>query len=80
VRSTLLAAGWWVAKGPATGPKGDTTIAFSPAANTQGLTHSLLDSEWLARWKRSDAQRPLGLGPVHDSCALILNHPQFGGE
>lgn len=55
VRSALLAAGFWVAKGAATGPKNDTTIAYScrEAVDTEA---SLLDREWLSRWERSSAQ------------------------
>ena len=69
VRARLLAAGWWVGRGVATGPKSETTIAFSPKAAFHP-TADLLGWEWKERWKRSGA-----------FCAeldqQIEKHPQF---
>jgi queuine tRNA-ribosyltransferase len=77
VRSTLLGAGWWVGRGPGTGPKEDTTVAFSPAAHRCGISHSLLDAAWLKRWERSDAKYPLHTSPDLPFLDLIRQHPQF---
>jgi queuine tRNA-ribosyltransferase len=77
VRSTLLGAGWWVGRGPGSGPKEDTTIAFSPAAHRLGISHSLLDSAWLKRWERSDAKYPLHTSTDLSSLDLIRQHQQF---
>ncbi len=81
VRAALLHAGFWVASGVGTGPKADTTIAFT---NTHGhAAHSarppLLDATWLARWRRSSAQFPDGLDAEAQSAfaAQIEGHPQF---
>jgi hypothetical protein len=41
--------------------------------------HELLGSEWLSKWRRSDAQMPLGAGPETDWRAAIEGHPQFVG-
>jgi queuine tRNA-ribosyltransferase len=78
VRAALLAAGFYVAKGRGTGPKSETTIGLSPRA--AGLRHEreLLGGEWLARWRRSDAQAPLGADPNDDSWREAVSaHPQF---
>jgi queuine tRNA-ribosyltransferase len=76
VRATMLMAGWFVGRGYATGPKNDTTVAYSPAAVAEGLGENLLDAAWLQRWKRSDAQGPIGDGPS-DAKTRVENHPQF---
>lgn len=55
VRGALLAAGFQVARGASTGPKNDTTIALTGKARPGA---DLLGTEWLERWKRSDARRP----------------------
>jgi queuine tRNA-ribosyltransferase len=56
VRATLLAVGFTVGYGPATGPKSTTTVAYNnpTLAHKQGV--SLLGKEWLSRWERSDAK------------------------
>jgi queuine tRNA-ribosyltransferase len=61
VRATLLAAGFTVGYGPASGPKSATTVAYndSELAHKQGVT--LLGEEWLKRWEKSDAKVPRGL-------------------
>jgi len=78
VRAAMLAAGFYVAKGRATGPKAETTIGLSPLAAAVPHGHELLGQEWLAKWRRSDAQTPFGVaaGDVtwHDA---VLEHPQF---
>ena len=75
VRSTLLAAGLFVAEGIGTGPKASTTIALTKSAALR-TQHTFLDKTWLSRWERSDAREPLGISePSWES--LIRSHPQF---
>jgi len=76
VRAAMLAAGFYVAKGRATGPKQETTIGLSRAAAMNGHAHELLGAEWLARWQRSDAQAPLGADDESWREAVLM-HPQF---
>ena len=68
VRSALLAAGFAVARGVASGPKAETTIAL---ANVGATTHALLGAEWLARYGRSTAK-----GDPEIECR-VREHPQF---
>jgi queuine tRNA-ribosyltransferase len=78
VRAAMLVAGFYVAKGRGTGPKAETTIALSAAAATTQHGRELLGQEWLAKWRRSDAQAPLGTTASDDSWrAAIEGHPQF---
>jgi queuine tRNA-ribosyltransferase len=79
VRAAMLAAGFYVAKGRATGPKAETTIALTSRAAAAAHPHELLGSEWLAKWRRSDAQMPLGAASEMDWRAAIEGHPQFAG-
>lgn len=66
VRETLLAAGFYVARGVPTPPKGETTIAL-----TERVTgFPFLGAQWLARWERSGARKP-------DLDQVIRKHPQF---
>jgi queuine tRNA-ribosyltransferase len=78
VRAAMLAAGFYVAKGRATGPKSETTIALSPRAAAAPHSHELLGSDWLSKWQRSDAQAPFGSVQQdiswHDA---VLRHTQF---
>src|SRR3984885_8710995 len=78
VRAAMLAAGFYVAKGRGTGPKVETTVALSPLAAAAAHDHELLGQEWLAKWRRSDAQAPFG-SPADDvsSREAVLEHPQF---
>ncbi|HXP66710.1 MAG TPA: tRNA guanosine(34) transglycosylase Tgt [Steroidobacteraceae bacterium] len=78
VRAAMLAAGFYVAKGCATGPKGETTIGLSPAAAASNHAREMLGKEWLAKWQRSDAQVPLGTRADDASWRdAVLRHPQF---
>jgi queuine tRNA-ribosyltransferase len=78
VRAALLAAGFYVAKGRATGPKAETTIGLSPRAAALPHGHELLGAEWLAKWRRSEAQAPPGVAAGDDSWrAAVAEHPQF---
>ncbi len=81
IRSALLAAGFFVAKGRNAGEKIETTIALTPAATTcpGAARHDLLGQDWLEKWKRSGAKYPSELAsaahPVVEK--LILGHAQF---
>ena len=68
VRERLLAAGWYVAPGASTGPKADTTRAFS----FELIEAELLGDDWLERWRRSSARAP-------ELAPLVESHPQFRG-
>jgi queuine tRNA-ribosyltransferase len=63
VRVALLSTGFTVAAGVGTGPKADTTIAFTQAAGAAAHpAHArLLGKEWLTRWKRSGSKFPVDL-------------------
>jgi queuine tRNA-ribosyltransferase len=78
VRAAMLAAGFYVAKGRATGPKAETTIGLSPRAAAQATHREFLGAQWLAKWERSDAQAPFG-SSVEDSSwrSAVSLHPQF---
>jgi queuine tRNA-ribosyltransferase len=78
VRAALLAAGFFVAKGRATGPKLETTIALSPLAAASAHGRELLGAEWLDKWARSDARVPMGVDDA-DSLwhAAVTGHVQF---
>lgn len=78
VRAAMLAAGFHVAKGRATGLKAETTIGLSPLAATSH-EHVLLGAEWLSRWQRSDAQVPLGAAGDDSWRTAVVDHPQFRG-
>jgi queuine tRNA-ribosyltransferase len=78
VRAAMLAAGFYVAKGRATGPKGETTVGLSPRAAAAAHGRELLGQEWLTKWRRSDAQVPFGSTQQDDSWRqAVLAHPQF---
>jgi len=84
VRVALLTAGFFVAEGVGTGPKSDTTIAFTRAkgAGDHPLSPRLLGQEWLARWRRSGSKFPTTLSdkerPHFEK--LIENHQQFSSD
>jgi queuine tRNA-ribosyltransferase len=81
VRVALLTAGFFVAQGIGTGPKSDTTIAFTTAkgAGVHPLSPRLLGEDWLTRWRRSGAKFPTTLSneerPHFEK--LIETHHQF---
>jgi queuine tRNA-ribosyltransferase len=78
VRAAMLAAGFYVAKGCATGPKEETTIALSPLAARGNHCRELLGAAWLLRWSRSGAQTPFGVSANDESWrAAVTGHPQF---
>lgn len=75
VRASFLAAGFFVARGQATGPKGETTIALTgePAGR------DLLGLEWLEKWKRSGAKEPFlaESARLQEMLSRIERHAQF---
>ena len=79
LRSSLLAAGFHVARGTSSGPKEETTIALvlgDPAL----AAHALLDRGWLARRARSSAPFAPDI-PAEQHAAIeaaIQAHAQFG--
>jgi queuine tRNA-ribosyltransferase len=78
VRAAMLAAGFHVAKGCATGPKSETTIGLSPVAARENHGRELLGAEWLLRWSRSGAQAPFGVSSDDESWrGAVTGHPQF---
>jgi queuine tRNA-ribosyltransferase len=81
VRTAMLAAGFYVAKGRGTGPKAETTIALSPRAAAMPHDRGLLGEEWLGKWRRSDAQVPMGANAGDESWfEAVAKHPQFRQE
>lgn len=80
-RAAMLAAGFYVAKGRATGPKLETTIGLSPQAAIQATHREFLGTQWLAKWERSDAQAPFGASGEDDSWrTAVMTHPQFRAD
>jgi queuine tRNA-ribosyltransferase len=78
VRAALLAAGFFVARGCAAGPKRETTIALSPLATALPHDRELLGAEWLSKWQRSDAQVPMGAADSDETWRqAVTGHPQF---
>ncbi|MBY0370707.1 tRNA guanosine(34) transglycosylase Tgt [bacterium] len=73
VRAALLSAGFYVASGQGTGPKAETTAAFTR------FTEGLLGEAWLSRWQRSDARFPATIKEAARErfSSQILSHPQF---
>jgi queuine tRNA-ribosyltransferase len=78
VRGTLLAAGFFVGKGPATGPKADTTSAYT-LIDLAPHRQTLLGADWLDRWQRSDGKfREQASGEERELIErLVTKHPQF---
>jgi len=82
-RVAMLAAGFWVARGRASGEKQETTVALTPEAVEVGWAadYELLGKEWLAKWERSSARFPADvLGEAQAAFAeQICGHAQFSG-
>ncbi len=77
VRTSLLLAGFHVARGVPSGAKKETTIALRPG--THPLPHALLDAAWLARRARSTAKFAADI-PVEQHAELecsLAAHPQW---
>ncbi|MGN6108056.1 MAG: tRNA guanosine(34) transglycosylase Tgt [Kofleriaceae bacterium] len=81
VRTSMLAAGFHVAAGVASGPKEETTIALRLGGDDSLAGHALLGPAWLARRARSSARFGADIAPaLHDELEQrIRAHPQFAG-
>ena len=81
VRVALLVAGFHVAEGIGTGPKATTTVAYSHLAGraVEPDAPRLLGTEWLGRWRRSDAKFPAGLDESQQAALVhrVESRPQF---
>jgi queuine tRNA-ribosyltransferase len=78
-RAILLSEGFYVGAGAPTGPKAETTIAFSVAPVQDFEINSLLGSAWLQKWERSGARVPADLEGLEKAEfeAKVRNHRQF---
>ena len=78
VRSSLLAAGFRVARGVPSGPKEETTIALA-GDHPAFARHALLDHTWLARRARSTRRWAADVPHEHHAALeqAIAEHPQF---
>jgi queuine tRNA-ribosyltransferase len=79
VRTSLLAAGFYVGRGVATGPRMETTIALKLGGARSEAAHPLLGRDWLERRARSSARFGVDISPEHhdDVERLVVNHAQF---
>jgi queuine tRNA-ribosyltransferase len=79
IRSSLLAAGFHVAHGVASGPKEETTIAIKPGPTASLRGHTLLGRDWLERRARSTARFAHDIAPeLHAEIErVIVAHAQF---
>lgn len=81
VRAALLAAGFFVGRGPATGPKTETTTAVT-SLNNGKFNIELLAEDWLSRYARSTSRFLPGL-PDEEQKLIddrVTAHPQFRRE
>lgn len=78
VRGALLAAGFYVGKGAGTGPKSETTAAFSVKEACPPWIE-LLDRDWLGRFERSSSKYGSYCSDDEKSEIerRVLEHPQF---
>ncbi|MEZ4403042.1 MAG: tRNA guanosine(34) transglycosylase Tgt [Kofleriaceae bacterium] len=80
VRTALLATGFHVARGAATGPKPETTIALWQPTDEDRARFELLDGAWLAQRARSTAAYPSDATTPAARAAVdraLATHPQF---
>jgi queuine tRNA-ribosyltransferase len=75
IRSAMLAAGWSVARGVASGPRPETTIALKHLV----APHVLLGRDWLDRRARSSARFPADVSPAQHARfeQIVRGHAQF---
>lgn len=80
VRGSLLAAGFYTGYGAATGPKEDTTAAFT-APEIKNSDINLLGAEWIQRFHNSSSKFAAGISEDKKTEIerKILSHPQFKG-
>ena len=79
LRSSLLAAGFHVARGVASGPKTETTIALTRMIPAFTKRHALLGRAWLDRRARSSAPFAPDIAPDRhpELDRAIASHAQF---
>jgi len=80
VRALLLGAGFFVAKGRSTGPRSETTIAFTRKALVdEAFPYPVLTTQWLTRWERSQVKFPESVSVSYHPTfeQAIRSHPQF---
>ncbi|HET9955242.1 MAG TPA: tRNA guanosine(34) transglycosylase Tgt, partial [Polyangiaceae bacterium] len=82
VRAALLGAGFYVARGVASGPKSETTHALFGVSDPQSIGYALLDGSWLRQRQRSSAAYPADVEGSHraDFDARLTQHPQFAAS
>jgi len=78
IRASLLAAGFSLCYGTGTGPKSETTLAFTSLQEALRHPHPM-GKVWLARWRRSSARTDEGLTDEEKESIIqkVLHHPQF---
>ncbi len=75
MRARLLLAGFYVAKGEASPPKKETTIAFTHPQTSQA---EFLGSEWIERLEKNEAK--IEIIPTDEWSSVrakLISHPQF---
>ena len=79
IRSSMLAAGFHVARGVAAGAKPETTIALKGTIGSATGPHALLGREWLDRRARSTAKFGADIAPDQHAVLeqAIRGHAQF---
>jgi len=78
VRAGLMGAGFIVAKGVGTGPKKESTVAFTPWV--QDATYPRLSEEWIDRWRKSSAPFPFGMEDAEKADFQKKLIEQFGSS
>lgn len=76
VRVAILAGGFYLGRGPASGPKEETTIAATRLSDLENP----MGAEWFGRWQRSHIQVPYECKEVEraeNMRKFVRNHPQF---
>ncbi len=77
-RAALLAAGFSVCYGTGTGPKTETTIAFTSFDDAQAHPRPI-GKEWLGKWERSTAKTDKNISEEEKEFIRrrVINHRQF---
>ena len=73
-----MGAGFIVAKGVGTGPKKESTVAFTPWV--QDATYPRLSEEWIDRWRKSSAPFPFGMEDAEKADFQKKLIEQFGSS
>ena len=77
VRVAILAGGFFLGRGPSTGPKEETTIAATVLSDLENP----MGEAWYGRWERSHIQVPFECRPEDEAKIrdFVRSHPQFSG-